>query len=169
MEKLGKVNFLYLIYPQSSRVSCRSHPIKRACQLVIILREGPGLSAPNIIRLVLISGNRRFHPSLGKTQQISDGGASEVRELHAYPLPDTWESGLILFYTLYKPLVALKKLLRNVNMVCQSVSIFPLIILVLKKPSAYFAYVGQSQGNIILCFVFHVSCTHLSCFYGAHI
>lgn len=44
----------------------RSHPARKVCQLVILWREGPGLSTPNIIHLVLISGNG-FHPSLNKS------------------------------------------------------------------------------------------------------
>lgn len=90
--KAGKRAHLCFIHPQASGVSPRSHPIRRVCPLVTILREGPGLSTPNIIHLVLINGNRRFHPSVRKGSADFRWRESEVREVHTYPFPDTWEN-----------------------------------------------------------------------------
>lgn len=52
-----------------------------------------------------------FTLHLVKAQQISDERESQVKEVHTYSFPDTWESDLILFYTLYKPIGRLKQII----------------------------------------------------------
>lgn len=122
-EKQGNMNIPYLI--PVLRVSLGSHPVRRVCQLVINLREGPGLSTPNIIHLVLINGNRRFHPSL-KTS--ADFMWRKIRSQGVPHLPFPRQLGICTNSVLYL-LVALEKLFKNVHMMCQSVSwtafIFP--------------------------------------------
>ena len=107
-EKQGKVSILRVIHPQSSRVSPGSHPVRRVCQLVMILRDGPGLSTPNIIHLVLINGNRRIHPSISKGSADfrwkrirSQGGPHLLFPRHL----GNWPS---FVYTWYKPFGSVK-------------------------------------------------------------
>lgn len=49
-----------------------------------------------------------FTLQLVKAQQISDERGSEVKEVHTYSFPDTWETDLVLFYTLYTPFGSVK-------------------------------------------------------------
>lgn len=51
-----------------------------------------------------------FTLHLVKAQQISDERESAVKEVHTYSSPDTWESDLILCYTLYKRIGRLKEI-----------------------------------------------------------